>query len=254
MTRHLSPSKSATDLARALEKYRGSLRIPEAFDLAIETIFVGIRRDKGLCRDDELHTQIRTRLEKEAPKLSEHFIIPLGVAIVSYDIGADILGRVASHASTLDKSLGQFFTPPEVARLCVALSVDTDRLLATYSDNGVVTMHEPTIGSGAMAMAWAEAAVDAGVPRGRLYIEGWDIEATAARMAYVQLALHGIPARIVLGDVLSQEKRAVWETPALVMQRQNETMGRILLDLVRAMEAPGGENEPEDGEDLAPAA
>jgi len=249
MTRPLSPTKTATDLARALEKHRGSLRIQEAFDLAIETLFVGIRRDKGLCRDDEIHARIRTRLEKESPELTMGFTTPLGIAIVEHDIGADILGRVASHASTLDKSLGQFFTPPDLARLAVALSVDTERLLATYSENEVVTMHEPTIGSGAMAMAWVEAAVDAGIPRDRLYIDGWDIEASAARMAYVQLALHGIPAQIVLGDVLSRETRAVWETPALVVRRQTEEMGRILLDGLRAMGALA-----KNGDDLAPAA
>lgn len=254
MTRPLSPAKTATELARALEKHRGSLRIPEAFDLAIETMFLDIRREKGLCRDDELHTRLRTRLEKEAPELTMGFTTPLRVAIVDHDIGADILGRVASHASTLDKSLGQFFTPPDLARLCVALSTDTASLLAKYREHGIVTMHEPTIGSGVMAMAWVEAAVESGIPRDRLYIDGWDIEASAARMAYVQLALHGIPAQIVLGDVLSREIRAVWETPALVVRRQTEAMSRILLDGLRAMEAPGEENGEEEGDDLAPAA
>lgn len=252
MTRH-SPAATASILAKALEAHRGSLRIPEAFDIAVEAIFVGIRRDKGLCDDDQLHTRIRTRLAKEAPKLAENFVIPLGVGIVQHDIGADILGRVASHASTLDKSLGQFFTPSEVARLAVALSFDTETLLSRYREHGIVTMYEPTIGSGAMAMAWAEAAVEAGIPRGRLFIEGWDIEATAARMAYVQLALHGIPARIVLGDVLSQEKRAIWETPALVVRREMETLSQAIFAAMRVLEAPV-ENEPEEGDDLAPAA
>lgn len=186
------------------------------------------------------------------------FAAPLGIAIVEHGIGDDILGRVASEASTLDKSLGQFFTPPDLARLCVALSTDRQHLVRCYREHGVVTMHEPTIGSGAMAMAWADVAIEAGVPRSALYIEGWDIETSAARMAYVQLALHGIPARIVLGDILRMEYRAVWETPALVKRRRDEEMwvevGRRMGEAMEMMCSPAPDAGEAEGDGLAPAA
>jgi hypothetical protein len=44
-----------------------------------------------------------------------------------------------------------------------------------------------------------------------------DIDAKAARMTYVQLALLGVPAVVVTGNTLTLEERERWYTPAHVM-------------------------------------
>lgn len=243
-----SPAATASTLAKALEAHRGSLRAHEAFNIAIDTMFCAIRRD------DELAEKIRIRLAKEAPKLGVEFIAPLGGAICEFGLGGDILGQIASGTSSLSKDLGQFFTPPEVARLCAALSVDTADLLRHHCEDGIVRMHEPTIGSGVMALAWADFVASAGVPLRDIYIEGWDIDALAAKMAFVQLAFCNVPATIVLGDVLSREVRGIWETPARVAQRERQELRQAVALFMTAMSGPDGLDAPEKGEDLAPAA
>ena len=68
--------------------------------------------------------------------------------------------------------MGQFFTPPDLARLTVALGLDREGLVARYRESGVISLHEPTIGSGVMVLAWAEAVEALGIPRSRLFVDG----------------------------------------------------------------------------------
>lgn len=81
--------------------------------------------------------------------------------------------------------------------------------------HGYVTAMDPTCGSGGLLLRFAERMRDAGhTPRHELFVEGTDIEMSAWKMAYVQLAFRDIPARLILGNCLTREVRETIYTPA----------------------------------------
>lgn len=45
----------------------------------------------------------------------------------------------------------------------------------------------------------------------------WDLSGTALHMAYIQLALLGLPAVIIHGNTLTQERFDQWPTPAHIL-------------------------------------
>lgn len=120
----------------------------------------------------------------------------------------DFLGHVFMNLELGNKHQGQFFTPYAVSLLCAQMTVqrvDTSKRLLTFS--------EPACGSGGMIIACMEVLRDQGINfQNSTYTEAVDVSEMAARMAYVQFSLLGIPAKVVLGNSLTLETRAVWPT------------------------------------------
>jgi adenine-specific DNA-methyltransferase len=93
----------------------------------------------------------------------------------SLDAGNDIL---ATHTQEQRKRLGQFLTPPTVARYMahqLGPLRDGDRIL------------DPAIGSGVLACAVVERAISAGMPL-TLYLDGYEIDPDLAQVAREVLA------------------------------------------------------------------
>lgn len=131
----------------------------------------------------------------------------------------DFLGDVAAQLSTLDGSLGQFFTPFEVSRLVCNLDTTDDDLRDVIRRRGFATMHEPTAGSGGMILAFAERIRGLQLdPALTLYVECNELESTAFRMLYTQLSCRGVPALCRLGNTLTLEFREELHTPAYVQR------------------------------------
>ncbi|WFQ79591.1 N-6 DNA methylase [Xenorhabdus sp. SF857] len=113
----------------------------------------------------------------------------------------DFLGNVFMQLGLGDKTLDQFFTPWSVARMMAEMQLqDVSELLKTQP---FVTFHEPCCGAGCMTLAVAEVLREQGHdPLCSLWVSAIDIDPLAAVMAYIQLALTGIPAAVTIGDVL----------------------------------------------------
>lgn len=66
-----------------------------------------------------------------------------------------------------------------------------------------------------MLLAFAEVCREAGIdPHTEVWFHGTDISSSAVHLAYVNLALRGLPAQIVHGNTLTLETFGTWETPA----------------------------------------
>lgn len=131
----------------------------------------------------------------------------------------DFLGDVAAQLSTLDGTLGQFFTPFEISRLVCGIDTTDDDLRDVIRRRGYASMHEPTAGSGGMILAFADRIRGLQLdPALTLYVECNELESTAYHMLYTQLSCRGVPALCRLGDTLSQEFREELHTPAYVRQ------------------------------------
>lgn len=141
----------------------------------------------------------------------------------------DHLGAVFGELELANKWVGQFFTPQEVADLMGRMTfADFGGLADIIKERGFITLQEPAVGAGAMVIAAAKAFRDLGYNYQRqLHVTAIDVDDRAAHMAYVQLSLLGIPAKIVHGNTLTLEVRGVWYTPAHVFGFWNAKLRRL---------------------------
>lgn len=130
------------------------------------------------------------------------------VTLALEDEFQDFLGHCYMSMEMGNKHQGQFFTPYSLSRTLAELTIgDLDQSKDFW------TLQEPACGSGGMVIAAMEAFRARGVNyQTQTYTLAVDVSEMAARMAYIQLSVLGIPAKVVLGNTLSLETRAVWPT------------------------------------------
>ena len=81
-------------------------------------------------------------------------------------------------------------------------------------NKGFITLAEPCCGSGGMIIAYAETMKEKGYNyQHQLYVEAVDIDEICFKMAYIQLSLYGIPAKVVRGDSITLRFFEVLYTP-----------------------------------------
>ncbi|MBC8955069.1 integrase [Xenorhabdus sp. PB62.4] len=113
----------------------------------------------------------------------------------------DFLGSVFMQLNLGDKALNQFFTPWCMARMMAEIQLQD--VSARLQEKPFVTLYEPACGAGCMTLAAADVLREQGYdPLCSLWVSAIDIDPLAAVMAYIQLALTGIPAAVTIGDAL----------------------------------------------------
>lgn len=133
---------------------------------------------------------------------------------------ADYLGQIYMSSSTSNNKTGQFFTPYNVSKLCSELTITDNSVKKAIDNDEILTMHEPTCGSGGMILALADTLYNKyhfNTAR-NLFVECGDIDIRCVHMAYLQLSLVGIPAIIYHRNGLTLETWDKFETPAYIMQ------------------------------------
>ena len=112
----------------------------------------------------------------------------------------DFLGALYMEQELGADEMVQYFSPPSVSRL-------------------------PACGSAGMVIALAHCMVVAGMnPSEQLYATCTDIDPMVADMAFIQLALLGIPAKVVTGNTLTLQASRVRYTPVYYF---NDWEGRL---------------------------
>ena len=78
----------------------------------------------------------------------------------------------------------------------------------------IITLSEPCCGSGGIVIAYAETMKKYDINfQERLFVEAIDIDEMCFQMAYLQLSLYGIPARVLLGDTIAYKFSKMLYTP-----------------------------------------
>ena len=144
------------------------------------------------------------------------------LAFSSYP-ATDLLGRVFMELDIQNTFVGQYFTPPHVARAMAKMMLrDAHSLI---DDKGFATFAEPACGSGCMLIEAANELHELGYnPQWAMMFQATDISRDCFNMAYLQLSWLNIPGVVVHGDTL---RMAEWErrpTPMLaIMTRSHST-------------------------------
>lgn len=124
----------------------------------------------------------------------------------------DVLGYMYMAHGYGNGNLGQFFTPPEVSDLMADMTVDVK---SAIESKGYFTANDPACGSGTMMLSCVKKVITEGYnPLYTIYVEATDLDGLVARMCYLQLSLWGVPAKVIIGNSLTLEKRDEMYTPA----------------------------------------
>lgn len=129
----------------------------------------------------------------------------------------DFFGEVYMRLGISNSATGQFFTPMSITRMMGRLTVNSPTNQTELERKGFLSVCDPAVGAGACLLGALEGLQEQKIPVEKVYMEGWDIDRTAALMAYIQLSLCNVAARIVHGNSLSCEVYSVWYTPAYIL-------------------------------------
>ena len=141
----------------------------------------------------------------------------------------DFLGQVFMNNDMGADYKGQFFTPYHVSKMMAEIQlIDGDNL----NDKEIITVSEPCSGAGGMIIAFAQSMKERGInDQNKLYVEAIDIDDMCFKMTYIQLALLGIPAKVIKGNTLCLEFQEVLYTPFFFLNNIQRKLGKPQNDL-----------------------
>lgn len=193
----------------------------EVFDDFLELAFCAIAKTTyppGHEDAEALEARYMETVKRSKPEYIRRMPELLGILMMAHGQAhgaGDFLGRVSGEIGALNGYQGQFFTPYEVTKMMARITLDNDETRAIIERQGFVTMCEPACGAGGMVLAAAEVLEEMQFdPSLHLFVHAVDISHTAYKMAYLQLAMRGIPAEVYLGDSIRMEMRDSQITPA----------------------------------------
>lgn len=128
----------------------------------------------------------------------------------------DVLGRLYMELEISDSSMGQFYTPYEVARLIA--DMNKGGLIEALESREFVDVYEPACGAGAFLIAITQTLHGEGINfQQRLHVTADDLSRTAVHMCYLHMTLLHVPAVIHRRNTLTMETFDTWVTPAHVL-------------------------------------
>lgn len=210
--------KFADNLARFNRGYS----LPEKFAdfCQVSYLSLSLQAPRDEDHDDakrKLLAETFDKYDDPAEQVMEFFGELLGQVIEALSQGQrDFLGEVAEEINILNPRLGQFFTPYSISQMTAHALIGAS-FYEKIDHTGYVSVLEPAIGSGSLALAIAELLDERDYsPSSCLWIEGVELNRTAFHMAYIQLALRGLSGRIVHGNSITQEVYSYDILPATV--------------------------------------
>lgn len=172
---------------------------------------------------DPFNTQARGKRLKEIEQSYSKKDFPkfLEIANGIYDILSGMLDDFGDHLGELymgfmgqNKSSGQFFTPYNVSKFMAKITLD-----GRIKDEEIVSLNEPTCGSGGMVVAAADIWTENGFNyTNNALVVASDIDRNCALMSYLQISFLGMPAVVQWKDTLTQKTYETFLTPAFALQ------------------------------------
>lgn len=163
-------------------------------------------------RSDNLEQRYLNIIKTYTKKQAEEFSKLLAFLVLGLEQAPqDFLGQVFMSLNLGSQANGQYFTPYSVCKFMAEINFTE---IETIQNNQLITLSEPCCGSGGIIIAFAETLKEQGYNyQHQLFVEAIDIDETCFKMAYIQLLILGIPARVMLGDTLAWKFQKVLYTP-----------------------------------------
>jgi hypothetical protein len=160
------------------------------------------------------YKEIIKRYSREEIGVFPELLAILTVSLREYP--DDILGGIF-HAMRLENHWkGQFFTPMNICTMMAEMIIGNAK--AELEKTGRITIYEPACGSGAMLIGAVRSLLRQEIEyQTQVYMEATDVDIRCVYMAYVQLGILGIAARVIHGNTITMETFSVWKTPKLML-------------------------------------
>lgn len=236
------------EIVRLFHTFGATYRVADLFRDFIEVTAIALTNqyafdDEWEQRENRYHEIRKQYSESDFKRFAEI----LGLLIVEthnhreQGLFADILGCLYMDLGLGNPDSGQYFTPYNISKLMADI-VNQD-LAEKLKTEPFVSVLEPTCGSGANLIAFAENVCGAGyTPARHMAAVGVDIDALCVWMCFIQCQLYRIPAKIVHGDSLTHEFWAAWCTADWIFGG----FGQAMADKISAdkKEAAAGREDP----------
>ena len=168
-----------------------------------------------IYRSDELEQKYLQTVKQYTKEQAEEFSKLLAFLVMALEEKyQDFLGEVFMRLNLGNSSIGQYETPYTVSKFMAEINFSELEISQKIANNHLITLSEPCCGSGGMIIAFAETMKEHHFNyQKHLYVEAIDIDGMSFMMAYIQLTLLGIPAKVIQGDTLSLKFHQVLYTP-----------------------------------------
>ena len=168
-----------------------------------------------IYRSDELEQKYLQTIKQYTKEQVEEFSKLLALLVMALEEKyQDFLGEVFMRLNLGNSSIGQYETPYTVSKFMTEINISELEISQKIANNHLITLSEPCCGSGGMIIAFAETMKEHNFNyQKHLYVEAIDIDEMSFMMAYIQLTLLGIPAKVIQGDTLSLKVHQALYTP-----------------------------------------
>ena len=137
----------------------------------------------------------------------------------------DHLGDLLMELEMANKLNGQFFSPFDISLISSMLGISKDEVDNKIKEKGYITLHEMSVGGGAIVIAVAKLLSEWGYnPKENLLVVCNDLDKKAIYMSYIQFTLLDIPSVIFEMDTLTQEIKDCWKNIGYYRKRKEFNM------------------------------
>lgn len=198
---------------------RCGYNIQEVFRSFLECSALSIYN--SFARKQEIENQYMTIVKKYGKENMQIFAECFGIITMLFEQERrDYVGEIFAEIGGLDsRGKGQVFTPISIATFMAKTTYTEDYITKKFKMNHIVSMLEPSAGSGVFLVATANVLKDEFNINYQecLYLEAWELDSSVFYGLYLQASLMGFSGRIINGNTLSMEKYREWVTPIGVL-------------------------------------
>lgn len=235
--------------------------------LSADSISTAFDKDHAEEREQDYMQRSRKYSKDELERLAEMLTETVN-ALESYP-DQDFLGELFMSLGLSNEHNGQFFTPYHVCHFMSEICYGDD-MKKKIEDTGWVTVNEPTCGSGAMLVAFANVCRKHGLNyQTDVLFVAQDIDPVVACMCYLQLSLLCCPGYVVIGNSLTKPLTSIdgrglipmpdphiWYTPFYFRAEWHTRRKALELAMLfgELLNIPQAQTQPEPKQAPAPAA
>lgn len=223
------------EIVKMFNSLTGTKSLWGVFNDCIECYAISIQNTFNMTNYEELEQRYKD-IMKQYTTDERQIIIKIFAKIVDMleeNPYRDLLGDLYMQLNMGSDTLGQFFTPYNVALAMAEMAFNKEVFQKIINEKGYITVNEPTVGGGANIIALCEVMKKNGINyQKQCVIQCQELSRITALMCYVVLSLLGCSAVIKVGDTLVdpftnyKEERAkkaeLWTTPFFHINRKEQ--------------------------------
>lgn len=161
-------------------------------------------------KDEDVYLSIINKYEKEEQMEFCELAGKLMLLYIEQEEISDILGEIYFKLNLANNKAGQVFTPFNISRFIAEVTDPTEEL----KNRNTIKILDPACGSGSLSLAFVSKYKDKIEDfSDRVLFVAQDLDFRCVCMTFIQFAMNGVAAKVILGNTLTNEERKVFYTP-----------------------------------------